>query len=414
MKYIICLMIASWIPISIQAQSLEDFFQEAAKSNPGLQAKYKEFEMALQNVTQVKSLPDPSFSIGYFISPVETRVGPQRVKLSLSQMFPWFGTLKEQGTAASLIAEAKFQSFLDAQNKLYFQLAVAYYPLYELNKWQEIEAQNAEILQSYKNIATKNFENNKGSLSDVLRVDIMFKDATTSLAILNEKEKPLLTAFNQLLNRDAKEKVQVSSILTLQPVAMEYRRDSILENNPVLKELEIKINASQAQERIAYKQGLPKLGVGIDYVLMGKRTDLGPGVAAPTDNGKNAFMPMVTVSVPIFRKKYRAAVKQAELMQDSYALQKSDYTNSLNATYDMAMFEIQQQVALNQLYNDQIAESNQILNLLLSAYGNSGKDFEEVLRTQQQILKFQKMKATSETQFHIAMAKLNYITAKKY
>jgi hypothetical protein len=51
---------------------------------------------------------------------------------------------------------------------------------------------------------------------------------------------------------------------------------------------------------------------------------------------------------------------------------------------------------------------------LFSAYGNSGKDFEEVLRMQQQLLKYEKMKATAETQYQTALAKLNYITAKTY
>ena len=65
------------------------------------------------------------------------------------------------------------------------------------------------------------------------------------------------------------------------------------------------------------------------------------------------------------------------------------------------------------MYEQQTKESNQSLNLLFSAYSNSGKDFEEVLRMQQQLLKYEKMKATAEVEYHIALAKLNYITAKQ-
>ena len=143
---------------SAKAQTLEDSFREAAENNPGLQAQYKDFEAALQKVPQVSSLPDPTFSFGYFISPVETRVGPQRAKFSLSQMFPWFGTLAAKADAASLKAEAKHQTFLDAQNKLYYSVAEAYYPLIELNRLKAIEQENIEILQSYKNIANSKFK----------------------------------------------------------------------------------------------------------------------------------------------------------------------------------------------------------------------------------------------------------------
>ena len=92
-------------------QTLEDYFQIATENNPSLQAQYKDFEAALQKVSQVSSLPDPTFSFGYFISPVETRVGPQRAKFSLSQMFPWFGTLEAQSDAASLMADANIRPF---------------------------------------------------------------------------------------------------------------------------------------------------------------------------------------------------------------------------------------------------------------------------------------------------------------
>jgi len=78
----------------------------------------------------------------------------------------------------------------------------------------------------------------------------------------------------------------------------------------------------------------------------------------------------------------------------------------------MVCFEIQKQQELIELYEEQIVESKQALNLLLSAYANSGKDFEEVLRMQQQILKYQKRKVTSVSKYHKAWAKHNYITAK--
>lgn len=61
-----------------------------------------------------------------------------------------------------------------------------------------------------------------------------------------------------------------------------------------------------------------------------------------------------------------------------------------------------------------IDQTKQVLNLLLTAYGNSGKEFEEVLRVQQQLLKYQKMKATALMKYHISLAKLQYLTAKKF
>ncbi|WP_370090003.1 TolC family protein [Ekhidna sp.] len=405
-KYLIILITLS-VVLPGGAQTLEDYFQIAAENNPGLQAKYKTFEAALEKIPQANSLQDPTFSFGYFISPVETRVGPQRARFSLTQMFPWFGTLKASGDVATLNAEAQYQTFLDARNRLYYQVATAYYPLYELEKWIELESDNAEILESYKTIATTRFENSEGTLVDVLRVDLMLKDAQTNLEILKKKKQPLVTSFNKLLNQDEKAEVIVADSLMVSSIVI--NRDSLLTNNPILDELDIRLEASKKQEELAEKQGLPKLGVGLDYVIVGERTDM-----AVADNGRNAFMPMVTVGIPIFRGKYKAAKKEAQLMQESYSLQKEERINQLITGYEMADFDREKHLDLLQLYDEQIAEIQQVLNLLLSAYGNSGKEFEEVLRTQQQLLKYKKMKATALMNYHTAVAQLNYLTAKKY
>lgn len=408
-KYITLIMAMLLYSSLSFAQSLEEYFKMAADNNPGLKAVYYEYEAALQKVPQVSTLPDPVFSFGYFVSPVETRVGPQKVRFSLTQMFPWFGTLKAQGNAAALMAEAKFQSFIDARNKLYLQVASAYYPLYEWKDWIRIEQENISILESYKNIATQKYKTGTGAMVDVLRVDIMLKDAQTNLYILRDKEKPLLTAFNKLLNRYENELVQISDTLKSDILTDDFRKDSLIDSNPKLKALDLKFQSSKAAEVAAQKQGLPRIGIGLDYVVVGEGQN-----STMSDNGKDVFMPMVSVSIPIFRRKYNASVKEARLMQESYTYQKQEVANTLISEYEMVRFQVQQQLQLLSLYEQQIQTSQQSLNLLFTSYGNSGKEFEEVLRMQQQLLKYRKMTSTALVQYHIALEKINYLTSKTY
>ncbi len=391
------------------AQSPDDYFKTAAENNPGLLAKYKEYEAALQKIPQVSSLSDPAFSFGYFISPAETRSGPQRAKFSLVQMFPWFGTLKSQGDVAALRAEAKFQNFLDARNKLWFQVASVYYSLYELKEMIKVEQGNISLLESYKNIATKKFANGAGSMVDVLRADIMLKDAQTNLGILKDKEKPLLTRFNTLLNRPADEMAIISDTIMTGKFENNFRNDSLIAGNPTIKALDLEIQATKAAGISAQKLGLPKLGVGLDYVIVSERNDLTmPG------NGKDILMPMVSVSIPVFRRRYDSAVKEARLMQESYLYQKEEKENTLISKYENAWFEIRQQTQLLSLYEQQIQTSQQSLNLLFTSYENSGNAFEEVLRMQQQLLKYQKLRAATLKQYQTALAEINYLTSKSY
>ena len=392
---------------NVEGQSINDYFVIAAENNPELKAKYKEFEASMQRIPQVSSLPDPNLSMGYFISPVETRLGPQNMRFSLSQMFPWFGTLKAQKNVATLIAESKYQAFLNTKNQLFSQVATAYYPLYELLKLKDIEQENIKILESYKNIANAKFENGKGSLVDVLRVDIMIKDAETNLEILTKKEPAITSWLNSILNRKYDEKIVVSQELEVMELPLEYRKDSIA-NNPLLQELELKKQASETAIEVARKQGLPKLGLGLDYVLVGKGMNNFP------DSGKDVIMPMVTFSLPIFRNKYKAATNEAKLMQESYSFQKEAYENKLIGNYYKLVFELEKERDLLKLYEGQVITLSKSLNLLFSYYSNANKDFEEVLRMQQELLKYQKMQLSSISTFYIKLAELDYLTAKQF
>ncbi len=392
------------------AQSLNEYFKIAAEQNPGLQSKYKEFEAALEKVPQVSSLPDPVFSFGFFLSPVETRVGPQRCKFSLNQMFPWFGTLEAQNNAAALLAEARYQVFLDARNELFYKVAAAYYPLYELKRWQQIEEENIEILSSYKSLASKKFENGTAAMTDVLRVDILIREARTELEILNHKEFSLLTTFNKLLNREEETEVLIQDSIEISPFAADIvNKDSLLIENPVLEEIDLRIKAGEASETAAKKQGMPTLGVGLDYVIVGERND----ITSP-DNGKDAIMPMVSVSIPFFSKKYKAAANEARIMQESYALKKQELINSLQSDYESVRFQIKQAEKEIRLYHEQVEESRRIVNLLLSSYSSAGNDFEEVLDVHQRLLKYDKMLARAKVKYKTAIARMNYLIAKKY
>ncbi|MEA1785473.1 TolC family protein [Arenibacter sp. GZD96] len=412
MKKQVIFIIFICIGFGVKAQSLTEFFELAAEDNPGLQAQYKEFKASLEKVAQANSLPDPSLTVSAFGQMVETRVGPQKARFSLSQMFPWFGTLKVQGDVAALMAASKYQIYIEAKNKLRYDLAVAYFPLLELREQLSIEEKNVDLLHTYKNIANSKFANSSGSLVDVLRIDLLLKEAEKNLEILKKREIPLLVSLNTMLNRDPKQTILLSEMPGLQELPTIDQKDSVLTDHPLLSALELKLEASRAEERLAVKQGLPKIGVGVDFISVGQREDLAVGATPPSDNGKDVIMPMLTFSLPVFRGKYKAALKEAQLRQESFSLQRTEIANNLRATYEMAQYELERQADLVALFTQLTEQSDQVLYLLYKTYSNSGSDLEEVLRMQQQRLRYEKQKIGALAQYQIALAKLDYITAK--
>lgn len=404
----IALVMFMFSALSSQSQIIDSYLRIASENNPALRAGFAEFEAAMQRIPQVSALPDPTFSVSAFGQMIETRVGPQTAVFTFNQMFPWFGTLKARRDAAALRADAKFQQWIDARNELFFQVKAAYYPLFELEQMIKFQEENREILETFKTLATSQFRNGRGSMVDVVRVDIMLQDVITELSILKKKRDPLVALFNKLLNREQHAEVIISDSLAMDPSSPEARADSILHNNPKLAELEITQNAWEAEAVVARKEGLPKLGVGLNYTVIGERTDM-----EVPDNGMDAIMPMVSISLPIYRKKYKAAIKEAELMRTSVTERKRDLANNLLASFEMAQFEKQKAMDEYQLFHAQIRSTEQAITLLLSTYSNAGEDFEEVLLMQQTLLKYQINSASALKDYYIALARLDYLTGKK-
>jgi len=401
------ILLSLFLPNLLEAQSLDEYLKIAEENNPGIKSSYSLYEAALEKIPQVNSLDDPTLGVGYFISPIESRVGPQRAKLSVNQMFPWWGTLDAREEVAAKFAKSKYQDYLDRKNELDFAVKAAYYPLFEVInqlKWQE---ELLEILKIYKVFSTAKFKNGTGPMVDVIRVDIIIDDINTDIELLNDEILPLEVTFNKLLNRADNIPVTVENDIEISTIETLYRKDSLLANNPILRSIDFKMNAAQAQEELAKKVGMPNIGIGLDYAFINDRTD-----ASPIDNGKDVIMPMLTLSLPIYRDRIDASIKEAQLIQESLDFEKQNMENNLLSAYEQSWYNLVDARKKDTLYNEQIVKTQQAIDLLYSAYSNSGEEFDEVLRTQLKLLKYKISKATAIKNFYIALAKLDYLTAK--
>ncbi len=146
--YVFLLISLTLLFSKVNAQEIkpvDQYVKLAAENNPQLKASFNQYLAALEEVPQVGALPDPQVMFGVFVLPVETRVGAQRANFSVSQMFPWFGTLKAQEQVAAEKAKAKLQAFEDEKLSLFKQVKVTYNDVYYLEKSIEITHENLAL-----------------------------------------------------------------------------------------------------------------------------------------------------------------------------------------------------------------------------------------------------------------------------
>lgn len=405
-KIILLLFLLFGMGNVVTGQTLEDYLQIAAENNPRIKAAYAQFEAAMQQAPQVSSLPDPTLTMSAFGRMIETRLGAQEARFSLMQMFPWFGTLKAKEDASVLMAEAKFQQYLDERNRLFLEVKSVYAELYALQEMIEIQNENLGILDSYRELALSGFRSGTSPMVNVVRVDIRREGLLTEIELLGERLAPVETRFNLMLNRSPEIAVNIPDTLIFQSGF--YKGEKVeLNAHPTISGLEKQKQSYEVQQIVAEKEGLPMIGLGVDYSIISKRTD-----ANPEMNGRDAIMPMVSVSLPIFRKKYRAAKKEAEYMVESMEAEQQAQLNDLQERYEMNLYEFRKSGKLVDLYDRQVRSSTQANSLLISAFSNATGNFEEVLEMNQDILMLQTQKIEAIRDGFIARANLEYILSK--
>jgi len=429
------------------AQTLDDYLKIAAENNPGLKSKFYSYQASLEKVPQVSSLPDPQLTFGIFIEPMERYMGNQIADISIMQMFPWFGTLGAAEDEAAAMAKAKYEEFNEAKTMLFYEVKATYYSLYLLQKEISITEENIEILKTLEQIAisrlksgeSNSMNNSSGSgmekdkssvtsgssgmsnmdmqnqtsagstkrtqdmsimnqmsggsgMVDVLRVQIEMNELKNKLALLNDSKQPLLTQFNKLLKRQLNEFVNTPDSVSPSPLpaSIAEMSDSIKINNPMILMLQREEEAFLAQREMNKKMGFPMIGLGLQYSIYKTRPPAQDAHGNPINNmeARNMIMPMVTISLPIWRGKYDGAIKEAELLHQSTGLRKEETSNQLMVSYEEALKDFRDAERRNDLYQKQTRLAQQVLDILLVQYTTAGSDFEEVLRIQQQLLDY--------------------------
>ena len=132
----------------------------------------------------------------------------------------------------------------------------------------------------------------------------------------------------------------------------------------------------------------------------------------PEMNGDDAFMPMLSVSLPIFRKKYKAMRKEAEFMTTAMEQEGQRQQNELRSQYELSLFELKKAETLIDLYNRQIESSEQARSLLISAYSTATGNFDEVLRMNQDIIMLKTQRLNAIRSGVTAQARMDYLSSK--
>jgi len=409
LKYITLVLIGVILITRMAAaqEVLDGYLLIAAQNNPALKAKFSEYLAALEVVPQVKTLPDPQIALGYFIQPVETRTGPQLFRFSASQMFPWFGTLEAKENASIQAAKAKYEFFEETKSKLFNSIKSTYFNIYFNHRAIDITTKNIDILNTFRNLAIIKFEAGLVSSVDELRVEIEIGELQNQLAMLIDNQRLLELMFNNLLNVDNDQIIVTPELLwdKIFFLPKDAIIDSINHTNHQLLSLDFQQESLRYRQKIASSMGKPDLKIGFDYTIVGK----GDNNLA----GKDAFMfPNVGITIPLYRNKYKAMVQEVVHLTTAKEQETVDFTNMLENLFENGWKEYLDAGRRINLYISQLKLAKKSARLLETDYSSGNKNFEEVLRMERLVLKFELELEKARADKLAAIAFINYLMGK--
>ncbi|WP_027138619.1 TolC family protein [Gaetbulibacter saemankumensis] len=402
---IVMVLLFSTIVSLAQAQELEFFMNEAVANNLEIKKFEAQYQQASEKTNEVQSIPNTEFGLGYFVSEPETRTGAQRFKVSAKQMLPWFGSITARENYVGAIADAKYVDIVIAKRKLIASVAQSYYRLQTLRSKQQVLRSNIELLEIYETLALNAVETGKASAVDVLRLQMRQNNLVQLQEVLEQQFLAEQSEMNALLNRDKSIGISLETTLDMPLEALEISTEN-LSVHPELTRYDKLYESVEQSELLNQKERSPMIGFGVDFVNVEKR----PGMDF-IDNGKDIFMPMLSLSIPIFNKSYNSKSKQNALQQEAINYEKETRHNRLQTLLDKAITEKTSAQIQYRTQAENLMQAKDAETILMKNYESGTLNFGDVLDIQELQLQFEMDQVEAVKNYYIQSSIINYLTS---
>ena len=245
--------------------------------------------------------------------------------------------------------------------------------------------------------------NTAPGMSDVLRVQLEMVEIENNIESLLSDIAAEIAKFNALLNRPVDIEVLIPDSITTVPFIFD-ERVSISEiemQNPMLGMLEEEEQAYRAKQDMDKKMSYPMFGIGLQYMLIGENKGAPMNLTMkPEMNGMDMIMPMFSITLPIYRNKYRAQQRESRFMWQSA---KEKYNNTLNLLQS-DLFKLKQQLDNAErkitLYQKQEQLVRVTYQLVVQEFVTAKSDLTNVIQVQRQLLNYQLRKAEAIAEYN--------------
>ena len=395
-------------PTAILTVKLDDLLTEAERNNPQIQAARHGWQSAQQVPTQVSTLPDPQFVLQ------EVSVGSPRpfagyansdfayVGLGISQDLPYPGKLRLRGEIAKRDADVTQQRYESVRRMVRAAVKMAYFQLGYFAKRQTILDGDGQLLKQVEQAVEARFRNGMGTQQEVLQAQLERTKLLREITANQLEAGNVQAQIKQILNRQQSSPDIESAELST--IAIPYTYDQLLAaakmNNPEIAGAQKMVEKQGLQVDLARKDFYPDFN--LQY--MWQRTD-------PTQF-RAYYSVTLGVRIPIYRgRRQQPELAQAEADQ-------SQSKNNLEAQAQQTAFLLRQQFLsvekseeLLKIYREGLMpQARAELEAGMAAYQSNRQDFQALLASFLDVLKFDEEYWQTISEHETALAQIEELT----
>jgi outer membrane protein TolC len=130
-------------------------------------------------------------------------------------------------------------------------------------------------------------------------------------------------------------------------------------------------------------------------------------------NGRDMIMPMASITLPIYRNKYKAAQKESKLLQQAAEEKYADALNRLQAELYRSKYQLDDAVRKIDLYRKQSALIDATRNLMIREFASGKSALADILRIQRQLSDYRLKESEAVAAYNTAAATVRKLISNR-
>ncbi|MEE8104356.1 MAG: TolC family protein [Planctomycetota bacterium] len=327
----------SELPALSETPELGELLALALSRNPRIQSAQESVLASAQVGAIDGALPDPKILMGWYATPVETRVGPQEFSLSIQQSVPFPSKLRVRSELGGKLAQREHVAFERTVRDVLVEVVHTVHELIYIDAAIDISGQIAPLLERY--VADAAGGDAGSALSELFRAETQRAQLDNDRVILVELRGVEAERLRSLLDLPTDTPIGTPRAGHVPNIDASF--DGLLSiartHNQEIKEAGLSVEAAALRTSLARKNRLPDLTFGYTHIFTG---DLPSSIGNPAGNGDDAQIVHLGVTVPLWAGKNSAEIRRARALERMAAQDRRDVALRLRPRLARAWFQV--------------------------------------------------------------------------